>query len=44
VENGELVADGEGDDLDLLRALCHVAWESGVTKVAGAAEARLGLS
>jgi len=44
VENDALVADGEGDDLDLLRALCHVAWESGVTKVAGAAEARLGLS
>jgi glycerol-1-phosphatase len=44
VADGVLVADGEGDDLDLLRALCHVAWESGVTKVGGAAVARLGLA
>lgn len=45
-----LTADGEGEDLDLLRALCHAAWESGTTKVqadgdtAKAALARLGLA
>ncbi|MGW4487038.1 HAD-IIA family hydrolase [Amycolatopsis sp. NPDC004368] len=25
--------DGQGTELDLLRALCHAAWESGVTEV-----------
>jgi glycerol 3-phosphatase-2 len=45
-----VVVSGEGDDLDLLRALCHAAWESGVTTVRGdgeaakAALARLGLA
>lgn len=45
-----LTIDGEGDDLDLLRALCHAAWESGKTTVqadgdaAKAALARLGLA
>ncbi|WP_410627537.1 HAD-IIA family hydrolase [Amycolatopsis sp. cmx-8-4] len=45
-----LTVDGEGEDLDLLRALCHMAWESGTTKVqadgdaAKAALARLGLA
>ncbi|SDW22153.1 Haloacid Dehalogenase Superfamily Class (subfamily) IIA [Amycolatopsis xylanica] len=29
----ELVVSGDGDALDLLRALCHAAWESGVTGV-----------
>lgn len=48
--NETLVVTGEGDDLDLLRALCHVAWESGTTTVQGdgeaakAALARLGLA
>ena len=28
-----LVVTGEGDSLDLLRALCHAAWESSVTDV-----------
>ncbi|RSM52470.1 HAD family hydrolase [Amycolatopsis sp. WAC 01376] len=30
-----LEADGEGDSLDLLRALCAAAWESGITEVRG---------
>ncbi|WP_410665207.1 HAD-IIA family hydrolase [Amycolatopsis sp. lyj-84] len=30
-----LEAEGEGDSLDLLRALCAVAWESGITEVRG---------
>lgn len=44
-----LVVAGEGDSLDLLRALCHAAWESSVTGVradgeaARAALAELGL-
>ncbi|MCR6489989.1 HAD-IIA family hydrolase [Amycolatopsis sp. OK19-0408] len=33
VENQTLTAKGDGDDLDLLRALCHVAWETGVTEL-----------
>ncbi|WP_103338584.1 HAD-IIA family hydrolase [Amycolatopsis sp. CA-126428] len=41
-EGGVLTATGDGDDLDLLRALCHTAWETGVTKLGGDAEARLG--
>lgn len=32
---GELVVAGEGQALDLLRALCAVAWESGITVVRG---------
>jgi glycerol 3-phosphatase-2 len=45
-----VVVTGEGDDLDLLRALCHAAWESGTTTVksdgeaAKAALTRLGLA
>jgi glycerol 3-phosphatase-2 len=42
--DGVLVATGDGDDLDLLRALCHTAWETGVTEVGGDAKTRLGLS
>jgi glycerol 3-phosphatase-2 len=42
VENETLAAKGDGDDLDLLRALCHAAWESGVTAVGEDAKARLG--
>lgn len=42
VQDGVLEATGDGDDLDLLRALCHVAWETGVTRVTADAEARLG--
>ncbi|MEV6912212.1 HAD-IIA family hydrolase [Amycolatopsis sp. NPDC051071] len=30
-----LEAEGEGDSLDLLRALCAVAWETGITEVRG---------
>ncbi|SEF25348.1 HAD-superfamily subfamily IIA hydrolase, TIGR01457 [Amycolatopsis pretoriensis] len=41
VENGTLTAKGDGDDLDLLRALCHVAWETGVTELGEDAKARL---
>ncbi|MDQ7808427.1 HAD-IIA family hydrolase [Amycolatopsis sp. A133] len=41
-EGGVLTATGDGDDLDLLRALCHTAWETGVTELGGDAEARLG--
>ncbi|HEY3470384.1 MAG TPA: HAD-IIA family hydrolase [Amycolatopsis sp.] len=44
VEDDTLVAEGDGDDLDLLRALCHTAWETGVTELGGDAAARLGLS
>lgn len=46
----ELTAAGRGDALDLLRALCHAAWETGVTTVradgdaAAAALAELGLA
>src|SRR5437764_962520 len=42
--------EGEGDPLDLLRVLCHVAWETGTTEVrpsgeaATAALAQLGLA
>ncbi|MEU8639806.1 HAD-IIA family hydrolase [Amycolatopsis sp. NPDC048633] len=43
-QDGVLTASGDGDDLDLLRALCHTAWETGVTEVGGDAAARLGLS
>jgi HAD superfamily hydrolase (TIGR01450 family) len=43
VENETLAATGDGDDLDLLRALCHAAWASGVTAVGEDAKARLGL-
>ncbi len=35
VDDGVLVAEGEGQALDLLRALCAVAWESGITAVRG---------
>ncbi|WP_410573569.1 HAD-IIA family hydrolase [Amycolatopsis sp. cmx-4-61] len=41
VENGTLTADGDGDDLDLLRALCHTAWETGVTELGERARAAL---
>ena len=41
VENGTLTAKGDGDDLDLLRALCHVAWETGVTELGEDTKARL---
>jgi len=41
VENGTLTAQGDGDDLDLLRALCHVAWETGVTELGEDTKARL---
>ncbi|MEQ0565051.1 HAD-IIA family hydrolase [Amycolatopsis sp. NEAU-NG30] len=44
VRDDVLVASGDGDDLDLLRALCHSAWETGITAIDGDAEARLGLS
>ncbi|GAB3149219.1 HAD-IIA family hydrolase [Amycolatopsis stemonae] len=44
VRDDALVAAGDGDDLDLLRALCHAAWESGITKVEGDAVTRLGLA
>ncbi|GAA3580437.1 HAD-IIA family hydrolase [Amycolatopsis ultiminotia] len=51
VDEGDvLTVRGEGDRLDLLRALCAVAWRSGVTTVraegdtAGAALTRLGLA
>ncbi|MGW4528140.1 HAD-IIA family hydrolase [Amycolatopsis sp. NPDC004378] len=44
VRDDALVAEGDGDDLDLLRALCHAAWESGITKVEGDAVTRLGLA
>jgi hypothetical protein len=36
-----LLAEGEGDDLDLLRALCHTAWETGVTELGERAKAML---
>ncbi|WP_370965437.1 HAD-IIA family hydrolase [Amycolatopsis sp. cg9] len=39
--DGVLEATGDGDDLDLLRALCHVAWETGVTELGEDAKARL---
>ncbi|WP_439381809.1 HAD-IIA family hydrolase [Amycolatopsis lexingtonensis] len=39
--NGVLEATGDGDALDLLRALCHVAWETGVTELGEDAKARL---
>ncbi|RSD11429.1 HAD-IIA family hydrolase [Amycolatopsis eburnea] len=41
VENQTLTATGDGDGLDLLRALCHVAWETGVTELGEDAKARL---
>ncbi|MFJ9782233.1 HAD-IIA family hydrolase [Amycolatopsis sp. NPDC101161] len=41
VEHGTLTAKGDGDDLDLLRALCHVAWETGVTELGEDTKARL---
>ncbi|UOX90132.1 HAD-IIA family hydrolase [Amycolatopsis sp. FBCC-B4732] len=41
-ENGVLHATGDGDDLDLLRALCHAAWETGVTELGEDTKARLG--
>ena len=49
-DGGTLVASGTGDGLGLLRALCHTAWETGVTAVRGedvtarAALADLGLA
>ncbi|MBE1492902.1 HAD superfamily hydrolase (TIGR01450 family) [Amycolatopsis lexingtonensis] len=39
--NGVLEATGDGDGLDLLRALCHVAWETGVTELGEDTQARL---
>ncbi|NBH05561.1 HAD-IIA family hydrolase [Amycolatopsis sp. SID8362] len=42
VENQTLTANGDGDGLDLLRALCHVAWETGVTELGEDTKARLG--
>jgi len=42
--DGVLTATGDGDSLDLLRALCHTAWATGVTELSEDAEARLGLS
>jgi len=39
--NGVLEATGDGDALDLLRALCHVAWETGVTELGEDTKARL---
>ncbi len=39
--DGVLVAEGDGDELDLLRALCHTAWETGVTELGERAEAAL---
>jgi HAD superfamily hydrolase (TIGR01450 family) len=44
VRDHVLTATGDGDELDLLRALCHTAWETGVTELDGDAEARLGRS
>jgi HAD superfamily hydrolase (TIGR01450 family) len=41
VENQTLTAEGDGDDLDLLRALCHTAWETGVTELGERAKAKL---
>lgn len=41
VENQTLTAEGDGDELDLLRALCHVAWETGVTELGERAKANL---
>ncbi|MEU7785818.1 HAD-IIA family hydrolase [Amycolatopsis sp. NPDC049159] len=41
-ENGVLHATGDGDDVDLLRALCHAAWETGVTELGEDTKARLG--
>jgi len=47
---GNGTVEGEGDPLDLLRVLCHVAWETGTTEVrpsgeaATAALAQLGLA
>ncbi len=35
-----LEAEGDGDDLDLLRALCHTAWETGVTELGERAKAK----
>jgi HAD superfamily hydrolase (TIGR01457 family) len=39
VENRTLTAEGDGDRLDLLRALCHTAWETGVTELGERARA-----
>lgn len=39
---GALVASGTGDSLGLLRALCHEAWETGLTAVRGDDEATRG--
>ncbi|SFW87891.1 HAD-IIA family hydrolase [Amycolatopsis australiensis] len=44
VRDDVLAVTGDGDDLDLLRALCHTAWETGVTELGDAAKARLGLA
>jgi len=41
VENNTLEATGDGDALDLLRALCHTAWETGVTELGERAKAKL---
>ncbi|WP_410596308.1 HAD-IIA family hydrolase [Amycolatopsis sp. lyj-23] len=41
VENQTLTATGDGDDLDLLRALCHTAWDTGVTELGERARAAL---
>ncbi|GHG41862.1 MULTISPECIES: HAD-IIA family hydrolase [Amycolatopsis] len=41
VENQTLTAEGDGDELDLLRALCHTAWETGVTELGERAKAAL---
>ncbi|MGW5747605.1 HAD-IIA family hydrolase [Amycolatopsis sp. NPDC003861] len=41
VENRTLTAEGDGDELDLLRALCHTAWETGVTELGERAKAKL---
>jgi glycerol-1-phosphatase len=44
IQDGVLTATGDGGGLDLLRALCHTAWETGVTELDEDAEARLRLS
>ncbi|MEU0531074.1 HAD-IIA family hydrolase [Amycolatopsis tolypomycina] len=41
VEDGVLIAEGDGEELDLLRALCDTAWETGVTELGERAEAAL---
>lgn len=38
--DGVLEAEGDGDDLDLLRVLCHAAWETGVTELGERAKAK----